>query len=193
MRKLIQSFAFLAILSARLPVFAADIPDPIVVGKKITFFGESDGTAPILLEWYRNDVKIGEGSSISVDLTGPELAGTYYARASNEYSRALGLEPVVSTDRYVITVGIPAGAPRINRVLANITVKRGDDVRLEIEVQGAQPMQYSWLHGNTVMRGATQSFIMLPAVKNKDAGFYAVTARNQYGGATSDMVMTVKN
>lgn len=177
--------ALIAVLSVGLPAFATDIPTPVGAGSKITFNAVSDGDAPISFEWFRDGVKVADGASWTIDKIDATHAGAYSLKASNKFGSA------TANDRVLLSIGNAPTAPRIIITLASAQVVRGTDYRLEIAAEGTPPIEYSWQHGNYVLRGENKPYILLSQIQNKDGGFWAVTARNKYGGARSDMTLSV--
>lgn len=179
MKTLIQILALFALLTF------SSRADTGAVGAKFVLTATSDGDAPITFEWFKGAEKVADGATFTIDKLALTDAGTYTVKASNKFGSSVSPE-------YVLEVGNPPSAPKIIRTLVSTTVDRHSTVKLEIVADGAAPIEYQWKHGTSIVQGAKSPFVMLYQVQKRDGGFWAVTARNAFGGATSDMVLTVR-
>lgn len=182
MKTFLRLLALIALIALALPLSA----ETVAVGRRVLLVGSSDGDDPRTWEWFKNGTKIADGTTLTIEAAAKTDAGSYVLRVTNAAGSA-------ESPPVVLEVISPPTAPRINVTLANMEVRRNSELRLAIVAEGAEPMTYQWQHGNAIVRGETKPFVLIPRVQNKDAGFWAVVARNKHGGATSDMVLTVKN
>lgn len=95
-----------------------------------------------------------------------------------------------------LLIGVRAGAspfldpPRITRPPASVSLRPGEPLHLQFEVQGNMPMTSAWSRDGQLLEGQVGTTLSLmhlrrDSVSLEDAGFYSVVVRNAYGAVTS--------
>lgn len=124
---------------------------------------------------------------------------------SAAYAGAVRLIASATVKARVFTNGVPASeivsaAYQITLTPAAITqqpqsqtVIEGRNVSLTVEATGSAPLAYQWLYNDTVLEGATNATLPLPAIKLAQAGTYKVRVSNDANTVTSDAAVLTVN
>lgn len=87
----------------------------------------------------------------------------------------------------------PNTAPVIAATPAEQSTVEGQDVRLDVQAFGTQPLSYQWFYNGTPVTGETGSTLQLNAVQSNQSGAYHVVVSNAFGEATSvPVALTVR-
>lgn len=108
--KLFFLFALLFVSFAR----AADTTEALAPGVNVTLEAAADGAPAPTFEWFRNDVKIGEGTTLNLGPMDATKAGAYTVKATNNLGAAV-------SDKYILVLAYPPTKPTI-KVLVSVTV-----------------------------------------------------------------------
>jgi len=76
-------------------------------------------------------------------------------------------------------------APAFATQPRSCTALEGDTIRFVAGAVGELPLSYQWYKGNALLTGKTQPWLILPDVREADAGEYSVVASNRLGLAVS--------
>jgi hypothetical protein len=103
--------------------------------------------------------------------------GLYTLTVSNEHG-------LTTSTGAVLTLRKP---PTIVTQPLSQTASPGADVTLSVEVNGTEPLRYTWKFNGTNLPGATNATLELANVQVAQAGDYLVVVTNALGAATSDV------
>gem|GEM_PF-859890 len=145
------------------------------VGVSATLFVAATGASPILYQWYHDGVAVGTGATnLLISSIATSDAGNYYVIASNRLGTTIS-----STNTIVVH-----DAPKVS-ITNSVVVDEGDTMSIPAMVTGATPMTYSWTKNGTAIVGQTNSTLTITNFGTNDVGYYAITAKNADGTATS--------
>jgi hypothetical protein len=173
------------VLSAGIPVFAADIPMPIAAGKSVTIGATADGSKPMRLEIYKDDVKVFEAvdtASYIIPSLSATDAGAYWAKAFNDFGNA------TSTDRIIVSVGTPPSPPVMTVTVGGVRmVSKKSNVKFIASIAngGGGSTTYQWTKNGQELYGETGPELNLYQVNPSYDGRYAVIVRQGTSTAVS--------
>ena len=154
-------------------------------GSPVTLSVIATGTAPLVYQWFKDDLTLPGATEASLVLTAvsPADAGIYTVIVTNSAGSVTSLAAP-------LTVIVP---PRITAQPESQTAREGSAVALSVIATGTAPLAYQWFKDDLTLPGATENTLVLTAVSPIDAGDYAVTVTNPAGTATSQAVrLTVR-
>lgn len=97
-------------------VRAADVTEALAPGVNVVLTAEADGAPAPTFEWFRNDVKIGEGTTLNLGPMDATKAGAYTVKATNNLGSA-------SSDKFILVLAYPPTKPTIKIVVSvSVTV-----------------------------------------------------------------------
>lgn len=151
-----------------------------VTGETVTFKTEARGAEPILWQWYFNEMAMAGETNSTLSLTNVPAAsdGLYYAVAANGVGAAtsqVARLTIVLVPEFTFQP-ISQGAPE------------GGSVRFTARVMASDSPQWQWYFNQQPMPGQTNASLLLSNITVLNHGPYYVTASNQYGAATGDVV-----
>jgi hypothetical protein len=161
----------------------------VTAGGVATFQVATSGTAPISLQWRRDNLPIAGATSAMLHIADvqPAHAGSYTVVATN----AAG---AITSNAAVLVVNVPLVVPTITLASRSQESLLGATIELTVGVSGSTPMNFQWTKNGAAIAGATKSTLSLASIRHPDAGAYAVVISNGAGAVTSESVsVTVKN
>ena len=158
-------------------VFTLFAADTVNTGAKVSFYATADGTEPITYEWFRNGVKIGEGTPFVINSIQTSDAGTYFARATNVAGSADSqtLELIVVESSPPIFALQPSGQ----------TVIPGASVTFTSLANGLPAPTYQWYRDGVPVEGATSPNLTINSATADSVGNYTVVASNRLANTLS--------
>lgn len=160
-------------------------PEDIVIceGEEMTINISSDGTEPVIFEWYiiGSTEIIGSDQDYFTDYANPENSGEYYCVLSNSCGE-------ISTD--TINVEIRA-LPVITTHPIGDEVCVGDLIEMEIVATGAEPLDYLWYRNGSALSGQTNSVINYAEAQVNNSGEYFCRVINNCGFEDSNTAMII--
>ncbi len=154
-------------------------------GNQAVFNASVLGSAPLLLQWYKNGALLAGANLSQLVLSNVQAtdAGTYQLLASNS------LATVVSTGA-VLTVQL--ARPWFSLQPTSTGCFPGTSVSLTSLAKGSDdgldPINYAWYFQSNIMSGQTDATLSLASVVPANQGAYYVVATNSFGWATSVVV-----
>ena len=150
-------------------------------GGGISLSAAVGGTAPYLLQWFRNGIGVPGAVSASLTLTNLDLGqdGSYELVASNAYG-------VVHSSPAQVTVMVP---PKLPHPPPDVLGHPGLPIALSAEVTGHAPLHFEWRRlpdGPPIETARAE--LAFPSPTDTDEGSYQLTATNLYGAVTSSPV-----
>jgi hypothetical protein len=149
------------------------------------------GTPPFSYQTFKNGTLLASGSSdnqftafgFSTISAQPSDSGTYQVKVTN----AAG---TITSNAVSLTVDSP---PIIATQPSGQLVIAGSTASFSVSIVAASSVTYQWYKGSTPIPGATASTLTLTNVQPSDAGPYQVTATNNLGFVSSNVVsLTVR-
>lgn len=107
------------------------------------------------------------------------------------YDGAVPPNTATTTATIVRTSSNTLAAPIIHSQLRSQWVVLGRELRLSPIVLGSRPLKYEWRKDGKIILGANGPELVIPTVKNTDAGSYQVVVSNQIGGTVSSHIAQV--
>lgn len=124
----------------------------------------ADGT---VIAWGRN--------AFGATTISPFLKNASWVAAGEDYSLAL----------------IGSGLPQVVNPPASVAAHIGETRVLSARILGAFPLSYQWFHGDNVIPGATNAWLVLQGITDFDAGTYSLWATNLLGSISVSATLTV--
>ena len=153
------------------------VSEHVPVGGSLSLSVGATGTT-LNFQWQKDGFDISSATSSSLLNTNVALtdAGSYTVIVSNPLAS-------ITSAVAIVDVGYPASIT--NQPVAATTHIVGDTVTLSAGVDGTAPIQLLWLFNGSALTDATNATLTLTNVQLSDAGTYALTATNVYGGTVS--------
>ncbi|MBT3841029.1 MAG: hypothetical protein HOF61_02440, partial [Verrucomicrobia bacterium] len=145
----------------------------------------AQGSQPIEVEWYRNGSLLPGQDSLIFDIALANSIddGEYFVRLKNVAGEHI-------SDPVKLTVNIPV---LIVKGLEDKVLTVGEDVVLEVVVQGAPPISYKWYHDGNELQGETGDRLVLNNVNQLREGAYMVAISNRFGSSSSEAYLKVNS
>jgi Concanavalin A-like lectin/glucanases superfamily/FG-GAP-like repeat/HYR domain len=144
-------------------------------GDFATFCTVASGTGPFSYSWFKDGVLI-PGQSNRCLTVGPLKSsdtGSYGVNVSTRTcSVSNGINLVVHTNVVVPPLG-------------NVVACAGSTAMIAANATGSGPLHYVWRRGNSILAGQTGAVLVLPSVKQSDAGSYSVEVSGRCSVTTS--------
>ncbi len=149
-------------------------------GESLTLLVGATGGGTLTYQWRKDGQTIDGAVLPSLQISASNLlnGGSYEVNVSNTLSSATSLPAKVLVDLSPKIVAPPAG-----QVLLG-----GASLFLRVTATGDGPLQYQWLKNGTPISSALAAEYTVSAVKESDAGAYAVRVTNAYGQVQSAAV-----
>jgi hypothetical protein len=153
----------------------------VLLGETVTFSILASGTAPLIYQWYYNDLPIQGATQASLRLDNVQAAqmGDYYGVVSN-------LAGSIQSQVAALLVNIP---PTITKDPQSVKVPPGATLNLEVTVSGSPPLTYQWYIDDQIIPGAVTSNFTLTNIQVTDSGNYTARVSNSFGSATSQIAI----
>ncbi len=157
----------------------------VALGGSVTFTMTATGTAPFSWQWKFNGTNLLNATNASLTLTNVQLsqAGIYSARVSNLFGSA-------TSSNAILTV---QAAPSIVTQPTNRTVVAGFSATFAASASGTAPLSYLWSLNGTNLNWATNATLVLTNVQPAQAGLYALSVTNAFGGIVSSNALLTVN
>lgn len=165
-------------------ITAQPVATTVAVGGNASLCASASGTAPLSYQWYHNGLPVSGANQSCLSFNPAALAdaGSYYVTAANGF----GTNNSVTV---LLNVGV---APAITVQPQSITVTQGQSAHFSAAASGGEPLTYSWSRNDAPIEGTTNLDFTITNALPADAGFYAFTATNPYGTASStNAVLTI--
>lgn len=81
---------------------------------------------------------------------------------------------------------------RVSRMTQNAVVNAGEDLTIEVRVDGVNPSSYQWYFNDVAIEGATQKVYNLVNAKVEDTGVYRMDAFDDAGRMVVSMDVSVR-
>ncbi|MBT3913344.1 MAG: hypothetical protein HOF22_09135 [Verrucomicrobia bacterium] len=145
----------------------------------------AQGSQPIEVEWYRNGSLLPGQDSLIFDIALANSIddGEYFVRLKNVAGEHI-------SDPVKLTVNIPV---LIVKGLEDKVLTVGEDVVLEVVVQGAPPISYKWYHDGNELQGETGDRLVLNNANQLREGTYMVAISNRFGSSSSEAYLKVNS
>lgn len=156
-------------------------PQPTAVyrGGTAVFNIEAQGSAPLVIQWFRNGSPVPGANAATWSFTGVTDAddrAQMYVTVSN----AAG-----TTTSESVTLRVHA-APRITVQPADVSVDLGMQAEFKVTVESTLPVSYQWTRGGFPIAGAMGSSYSFPSTTIGDDGtVLRLVATNELGAVTS--------
>lgn len=164
----------------------------VIAGQKAVFMPTVNGSAPVAIQWRRNNQDIPEATN-----TIYETAPTTNADNGSQFSFvATNSAGSVVSNVATLTVNSAAtatGAPVITQQSPSYFTADGSSVTLQVTVIGTPPLTYQWTKNGQVIADANGPTYTFPNPALTDTGvLFRVSVTNGLGTATSqNMLLTV--
>ena len=76
---------------------------------------------------------------------------------------------------------------RVSHMTRNAVVDAGEDLSIEVSIEGVTPESYQWYFEGTPIEGATQKVLNIVNAQPKDTGLYRLDAFDQRGAMVVSM------
>ncbi len=172
------------------PAISLDPHDASAYTNQTAFFSVvSDGTAPLIYQWYFNaNTPVAGGTNSSLTLTNLQVtnSGAYFCIVTNSFGSDTSL---VAN----LTVTVPV-APTISSQPQNVIVLPGAGTNFNVTASGSTPLSYQWFFNtNTALVGANNSSLAINNAQATNAGTYHVVVNNLAGSVTSSVALLAIN
>jgi hypothetical protein len=180
----------IAVLTLNMPPFITTLPagQTVVQGSPVMFNVAVSGTTPLAYQWYKNNVALTNGGTISGVLTSNLTisavaagdAGTYKVIVTNLAGTASGIAGLI--------VNVP---PTVTSQPVGQSVLVGSTVSFQGSAAGTGTLSYQWLKNNVPLAdggnvsGSATTNLVLSAVGTADMGNYSLMVTNLAGSTVS--------
>ncbi len=154
-------------------------------GESMTFSVNATGTAPISYQWYHSSNAISGAILPTYTIASVSAGdmGDYYCVVSNSCNS-------LTSNTMALTVNV---APTIVSQSSGATKCNGDNITLNINTTGTNPISYQWYDANGVVNGAISNVYSMYSLTTNDANSYYCTATNSCGAVSSSNIQLVVN
>ncbi len=155
----------------------------VPVGSQMTVFVDASGTT-LNYQWQKDGFDI-------VGETAPLLLRTNVALTDAGSYTVLISNPLASITSAVAVVNV-GYAPTFTNQPVSVTNLIGGTATFSAAADGTAPIQLLWLFNGNPLDGQTNATLTLTNLQTTNAGIYALTATNAFGGTnSSDALLTV--
>ena len=81
---------------------------------------------------------------------------------------------------------------RVSHMTRNAVVDAGEDLSIEVSIEGVTPESYQWYFEGTPIEGATQKVLNIVNAQTSDAGIYRMDAFDESGAMVVSMDIAVR-
>ena len=151
-----------------------------VVGSSVTLSVATTGTAPIVVQWYKNGTIISGKTGLSLTIASPVVgdSGSYTATATNFAGSA-------TSSAITLTVTAGAVAPTITSNPVGGVAKTGSNFTMSVTATGTAPLSYQWFQNGAPLAGQTLPTLILTPITSDNSGVYSCNVTNAAGSASS--------
>ena len=156
----------------------------IFEGQTVTMNVAALGNLPLAYQWTKGGTKIAGKTTATLSLTNVRTtdSGNYAVVITNTFG---------SVTSSVVALTVQTSPPIIVTAPQSQTRYFGSTAIFSASVQGSVPLTYQWLHGTTVIPGATGLTLTIPELQAPDAGSYTFQASNVYGVSQANVTLTL--
>jgi uncharacterized repeat protein (TIGR03803 family) len=181
-----SSPAKLTIISTKPIIFTPPAPTSVGLGNPFTFTVVAAGQSPLKYQWYTNRViggatQVGQtNSSATYPAATAQMQAYYLVVVTNQLGKATSSAAFLT----VVTTPVMTLQP------LSVSVTNGDPVNFTSAAVGAGVLHYQWYFStNTLVTGATNTWLSFSNAVSTLAGTYDVRVANSYGAVTSSYAM----
>jgi outer membrane protein assembly factor BamB len=148
-------------------------PDNIVnENSTVVITATVSGSELLEYQWFKDGQLIAgaEGNQLTLNQVQSMDAGVYSVVVANDAGCV--------TNSTQLTVQGPPKPPVIAWFSTNQTLSSGQELVLEVQVQGTPPFNYVWTLNHQVIPGATNSILRIPSITATHVGSYSVKISN---------------
>ena len=150
-------------------------PQPAILrtGESLTWTAALEGTTPIDLQWYRNEIPIAGATQTTLNL-GPLAAtdsGSYMLIARNLAGQNNTVARLVVNDPPTVLIDLPQ----------TLTIAPGKTFQLPAVIAGTGPFTYQWRHNGILLPQETGPTLLRTLVGAADGGSYTLIVLNAAG------------
>lgn len=152
------------------------------LGESVTFTVTTAGTPATSFQWRKDGVTLpGEtGASLTLRDLQFNSAGQYDVVVANSYGSVTSAPAALNMLNRLTIANQPSPAALWRRV--------GENVTLAVTATATQPLTYQWRKDGAPLVGATETTLMLPALRPADSGTYDVVVASPVDSVTSSTV-----
>lgn len=81
---------------------------------------------------------------------------------------------------------------RVSRMTQNAVINAGEDLSIEVSIDGAQPAQYQWYFNDAPIEGATQKVYNIVNAQPEHTGVYRMDAFDESGAMVVSMDISAR-
>ena len=81
---------------------------------------------------------------------------------------------------------------RVSRMTQNAVVKAGEDLSIEVSIDGVEPSGYQWYFNDAPIEGATQKVYNIVEARPEDTGVYRIDAFDSEGAMVVSMDVSAR-
>ncbi|KAJ8316304.1 hypothetical protein KUTeg_006318 [Tegillarca granosa] len=155
----------------------------LITGDSIMLNCSASGSPIPNITFWRNGVKIWDGSPYTITNIQSNQAGQYMCVASNYFGQS---NSTVQLDVYVKPSSVILSASSTN-------VNVNQPVTFSCFANGVPSQSYRWYKGNSLIAGQTGSNYQIASAQGTDSGSYQCQAYNLAGSTTSSTVTLTVN
>lgn len=158
-----------------------NLPPSLILssGESLSLYPTITGSEPLVYQWKKNGILIGNSASYSISNASSDDGGTYTLTATN-------VAGTVTSNNCVVTVNAPV-APTILGLPASASITYGQGLSFNPVVTGTSPITYQWKKNGSPIPGFTSASFYKTA-DSSDAGSYVLVAVNAAGATTSSPI-----
>ena len=154
-------------------------PEPLLVqaGKSGTLTVLVGGSAPLKYQWFKDGKPIGHNSPFFVvSPMNTKRTGEYWLVVTNKWGSA-------TSEKVLVEIDSP---PQIlSQLPDSLSIKAGEDLKLEVKAVGAGPLKYQWHRNGSPLDNQTEAQLSVSVADKETNGSYRVTVSNHHGSIDS--------
>jgi hypothetical protein len=166
-------------------IFAHPASRQVRMGEPATFQVGFSGSSPSSIQWHLNGQPVSGATNAALHIpqVGFEHEGSYFVTISNYLGLATSAEAQLTV--------LPQKPVRIFDSIRDRMVEEGSTVMFSVTTAGTDP-QYQWFKDGVPIPAATNSSVLLTAIRAEQEGVYTLTVTNQVSSeSTSGRLLVV--
>lgn len=155
------------------------VSQTVPAGVDVTLSVSAAGSLPLAFQWLKNGAAIGAATNPVFSISGVKLAdsGSYTVTVTNGVAKVTSRAAVLKVGLSVLITSQPT----------NLALPLGLDAQFSVAAEGVPPLAFQWMKNGVALAGATNPTLVIPSIKQSDAGAFSASVSNDFGGITSAM------
>jgi alpha-tubulin suppressor-like RCC1 family protein len=147
-------------------------------GEQVEFTVRAGGSRPLKFQWLKDGEPIAgeENGSLLLEHVEGKDTGRYAVIITNEVGSITSQPGTLSVSPHIVNGPAPVSA------------RNGQQLLLQVEAIGSEPLHYQWAKDGVLLQDSRDSFLTIDNLRPEDAGSYSVVVSNSAGISVSEPV-----